>query len=240
MWDFARGSRRVSADRVLGRADFIKNAVNYVDPIGMNVPAGVAIDRTAGHVLVADSQNNRVLGWKSESAFASGGAADLVIGQPDFNSSGCNQNAAAPDATRLCQPIGVAVDGAHRVYVGDAQNNRVLVFEDPFAPLAGAIRPAISRRTRCSGRLGALSRMRRMKAGSSADSLNSPQGVALDANGNLFVADVNNNRALVFFSPIPMTLVKGRPEISATRRPTWRLDSRTWSAAHATRAAARR
>ena len=86
-------------------------------------------------MLVADSQNNRVLGWKSESAFASGGAAALVIGHPDFNSSGCNQNAAAPDATRLCQPIGVAVDGAHRVYVGDAQNNRVLVFEDPFAAL---------------------------------------------------------------------------------------------------------
>ena len=76
----------------------------------MDAPAGVAIDQSAGHVLVADTQNNRVLGWKSEHAFASGGAADLVIGQPDFHSSGCNQNARSPDATRLCQPIGVAVD----------------------------------------------------------------------------------------------------------------------------------
>ena len=80
----------------------------------MNAPAGVAIDKANGHVLVADSQNNRVMGWKSATAFAAGGAADLVIGQPDFNSSGCNQNAPAPAATTLCQPIGVAVDVAHQ------------------------------------------------------------------------------------------------------------------------------
>ncbi len=205
------GVGALSADRVLGRADFIKNAVNYVDPIGMNAPAGVAIDRTAGHVLVADSQNNRVLGWKSESAFASGGAADLVIGHPDFNSSGCNQNAAAPDATRLCQPIGVAVDGAHRVYVGDAQNNRVLVFEDPFAALVANDQTSDFAADVVFGQAGSFVTNTANESGLSADSLNSPQGVAVDANGNLFVADVNNNRALVFFSPILMTMIKGPP-----------------------------
>src|SRR5271166_2736849 len=111
------------ADRVLGQIDFVKNAMNFVDPIGMNAPAGVAIGTASGHVLVADSQNNRVLGWKSAQTFASGAPADLVIGEPDFNSSGCNQNAPAPDATTLCHPIGVAVDVSHRVYVGDTQNN---------------------------------------------------------------------------------------------------------------------
>ena len=122
---------------MLGQIDFINNQVNFVDAIGMNAPVGVAIDKANGHVIVADSQNNRVMGWKSASAFAAGGAADLVIGQPDFNSSGCNQNAAAPSAMTLCRPIGVAFDLAHSVYVGDAQNNRVLVYPDPFAALAG-------------------------------------------------------------------------------------------------------
>src|SRR5215469_10120087 len=84
------GVGAVSADRVLGQSDFIKNAPNFVDAIGMNAPADVAIDQVNGHVLVADSQNNRVLGWKSASAFTSGGAADLVIGQPDFHSFRCN------------------------------------------------------------------------------------------------------------------------------------------------------
>jgi sugar lactone lactonase YvrE len=197
------------ADRVLGQVDFTKNAPNFVDAIGMNAPAGVAIDAAAGHVLVADTQNNRVMGWKSEHAFASGGAADLVIGQADFNSSGCNQNAAAPSATSMCQPIGVAVDVLHNVYVGDSENNRVLVYADPFALLAGADQANDFAAFAVFGQAGSFITNAANENGLSADSLNSPQGVALDASNNLFVADVNNNRALVFFSPIPMTQVQG-------------------------------
>ncbi len=201
-----------SADRVLGQINFINNQVNFVDAIGMHAPAGVAIDKANGHVVVADSQNNRVMGWKSAAAFAAGGAADLVIGQPDFNSSRCNQNAAAPSATTLCQPIGVAFDLAHSVYVGDAQNNRVLVYADPFAALAGINHQASDFAAfAVFGQLGSFVTATANEGGISANSLDSPQGVAIDASGNLFVADVNNNRALVFFSPIPMTLVSGPP-----------------------------
>jgi DNA-binding beta-propeller fold protein YncE len=193
------GVGAVSADRVLGQIDFIKTAVNFVDPIGMDAPAGVAIDHSAGHVLVADTQNNRVMGWKSIPAFASGGAADLVIGQPDFNSSGCNQNAPAPGATSLCQPIGVAVDVSHNVYVGDTQNNRVLVFEDPFAALSSTNQTNDFAAFAVFGQAGSFVTNAVNENGLSANSLSSPQGVAVDANGNLFVADVSNNRALVFF-----------------------------------------
>ncbi len=196
------------ADRVLGQIDFIKTAVNFVDPIGMDAPAGVAIDKSAGHVLVADTQNNRVLGWKSIGAFVSGGAADLVIGQPDFNSSGCNQNAPAPEAASLCQPIGVAVDVFHNVYVGDTLNNRVLVFEDPFAALSSSNQTNDFAAFAVFGQGGSFVTN---AGGLSANSLNGPQGVAVDASNNLFVADVGNNRALVFFSPIPMTEVSGPP-----------------------------
>src|SRR5260370_11715101 len=136
------GQGDVVADRVLGHIDFVKSAVNFVDSVGLDAPAGVAIDKAANHVLVADTLNNRVLGWKSETAFASGGAADLVIGQLDFNSSGCNQNT-IPDATRLCSPIGVAVDGAHRVDVGATQNKRAVGFDDPFAARKSSGVPAM-------------------------------------------------------------------------------------------------
>ena len=178
----------------------------------MNAPAGVAIDKANGHVIVADSQNNRVMGWVSAAAFAAGGAADLVIGQPDFNSSGCNQNAAAPDATRLCQPIGVAFDLAHRVYVGDAQNNRVLVYDDPFAALAGVGHQASDFAAfAVFGQAGSFITNTANENGLERRQPDSPQGVALDASSNLFVADVNNNRALVFFSPIPMTQAARAP-----------------------------
>jgi hypothetical protein len=202
------GVGALSADRVLGQIDFIKSAVNFVDPIGMDAPAGVAIDQSARHVLVADTQNNRVLGWKSIATFVSGGAADLVIGQPDFNSSGCNRNAPAPDATRLCQPIGVAVDVSHNVYVGDTRNNRVLVFEDPFAALSSTNQTNDFAAFAVFGQAGSFITN---AAGLSANSFSSPQGMAVDASNNLFVADVSNNRALVFFSPIPMTKVSGPP-----------------------------
>ena len=205
------GVGAVIANRVLGQIDFTKIAVNFVDPIGLDAPAGLTVDEPAGHILVADSQNNRVLGWKSIAAFKSGGPADLVIGQADFNSSGCNQNAPAPDASGLCQPIGVAVDGTHRVYVGDTQNNRVLVFDDPFAALASSNQKSNFAAFAVFGQAISFVTNAVNEGGLSADSLFSPQGIAVDANGNVYVADVNNNRALIFFSPFPMTTVKGPP-----------------------------
>jgi sugar lactone lactonase YvrE len=205
------GVGSVSADRVLGQIDFIKTQPNYVDAIGMDAPVDVAIDQANGHVIVADSQNNRVLGWESASAFAGGGAADLVIGQPDFNSSGCNQNESVPDATTLCRPIGVGFDVSHRVYVGDAQNNRVLTYDDPFATMAATDQSSDFAASAVFGQGGSFTTNAANAGGLSPDSLFSPQGVAIDASGNLFVVDGNNNRALVYFSPFPMTSVKGTP-----------------------------
>ena len=131
-----------------------------------------------------------------------------MIGQPDFNSSGCNQNESAPAANTLCQPIGLAVDVSHNVYIGDAQNNRVLIFADPFAFLLSSDQ---TNNFAVFAVLGQAGSFVTDASGISADSLNSPQGLAIDAGDNLFVADVNNNRALVFFAPIPMTAVSGPP-----------------------------
>ncbi|MEA2679578.1 MAG: hypothetical protein QOK03_1300, partial [Candidatus Binataceae bacterium] len=200
------GDGDVIADRVLGQIDFAKTAVNFVDSTGLNAPVAVAIDKLSGHVIVADTQNNRVLGWKSENAFVNGGAADLVIGQADFNSSGCNRYA-TPDASRLCGPVGVAVDGAHRVYVGDTRNNRVVVFDDPFAALVSSDFAA----KWVFGQGGNFTTNMANAGGVGADSLNGPQGVAVDANGNVFVVDAGNNRALIFFTPIPMATISRAP-----------------------------
>ena len=97
----------------------------------------------------------------------------------------------------------------HNVYVGDAQNNRVLVYADPFAVLAGSDQANDFAAFAVFGQAGSFITNAANENGLSADSLSSPQGVALDASNNLFVADVNNNRALIFFSPIPMTQVQG-------------------------------
>src|SRR5215469_14664939 len=68
-----------TADRELGEPDFLHTMFNFGGPSALSGPAGVAVD-SAGHLYVADSINNRVLGWSSASAFANGDAASLVIG----------------------------------------------------------------------------------------------------------------------------------------------------------------
>ena len=125
-----------TADVVLGQLDFSHDGENLIDAHGFNTPESVAIDTstTPNRLYVTDNGNNRVLGYKNVATFVSGGAADLVIGQPDFLSGDCNQNnGAIPTAGTLCQPIGVAVDSSGNLYVADYFNSRVLEYNTPFA-----------------------------------------------------------------------------------------------------------
>ncbi len=106
-----------TADLVLGQFDFAHNAPNLVDGFGlwMNLAGGdyngdVAIDKSVSpnRLWVADTENNRVLGWSSLAAFSSHAPANIVIGQPDFTSNSCNEGGVS--AASLCAPTGVAVD----------------------------------------------------------------------------------------------------------------------------------
>jgi sugar lactone lactonase YvrE len=181
------------ADIVLGQADFTKTSPNFVDARGMNRPRAVAIDAQARTAIVADTGNNRILGWRSLANFAAGAAADVIIGQTDFNSNAVNRGGGASAAT-LSEPVGVAFDSAHRVYVADRGNNRVMVFGDPFAN--GASPEAIA----VLGQSGSFTTSD--AAVTSADSLASPSGVAVDATGDVYLLDSGNNRALVYFTPL--------------------------------------
>ena len=197
-----------SATHVLGQIDFTKTAPNLVDATGMDAPHAIAVDSGAGHIFVADTANNRVLGYASAASFAAGNPADLVIGQPDFNSSYSNQGATA-SASTLNQPAGVAVDSAHNVYVADTGNNRVTVYSDPFAAMKSSGQTASFISQLVFGQSGDLMSSVVNDGGTSADSLASPQGIAVDGSGNLFVDDVGNNRILVYFKPLPAAAVKG-------------------------------
>ncbi|HVA39370.1 MAG TPA: hypothetical protein VNF49_01805, partial [Candidatus Binataceae bacterium] len=190
------------ASLVFGQADFFKNAPNFVDASAMAAPRAVAIDIAAApnHVWVADTGNNRVLGWYNASTYAIGAAADIVIGQPDFLSSAPNQGGAR-GAAMLNAPAGVGVDGVGNLYVGDSGNNRVMVFSTPFAgfsgsPIAGEAASAVF------GQGGSfLTNAGCASDGVTAMTLCQPEGIALDAAGNLFVADAGDNRVTVYFTP---------------------------------------
>jgi sugar lactone lactonase YvrE len=188
------------ADRILGQPNCAGSAPNTVDPEAMNQPNAVAIDKsvTPNRVYVADTSNNRVLGYSSITALVNGGPAVMVIGQTDLFSSGGGFQASA---TNLNGPKAVAVDKLGNVYVADTGNNRVLEYNTPFASgkTAGLAANMVFGQglnftsNQCNFSFSA--------PGPNQESMCAPSGVAIDSNGNLFVGDTNNNRVLAFKAP---------------------------------------
>lgn len=176
---------------------------NLVEGREFDTPLGIALDLSSNppHVYVADTGNNRVLGWSNASSFTNGQKADIVIGQTDFVTTydqGPNRGS-TPRTTGLYAPVGVVVDSAGNVYVDDCGNNRILRFPKPFSQ--SSIFPDI-----VIGQPDFSHNGSNGTAGVTAAntlSLN-PGGspytayAAFDAAGNLWAADPGNNRVLRF------------------------------------------
>jgi sugar lactone lactonase YvrE len=180
-----------TADRIIGQRDATSsqpNASGFVDASGLSGPGGVVFD-ASGDLFVADSRNNRVLGYRSP--MTTDTIADIVIGQPDVNSNVRNNGGVS--ATSLSFPNGVAVSPAGNLYVADSGNNRVLEYDRPFATDTAADRvfgqPDFESNTTNNGGLGAAS-------------LYAPADVAVGATGDLWVADTFNHRVLMYEDPI--------------------------------------
>ena len=186
------------ADAVLGELDFAHSSRNTLAEDSVAYPSATAIDtsRSPEAVYVADTENSRVLVWLDAAAFSNGDNADLVIGQPDLLSAGCNSDGVS--ASSLCAPSGVAVDKAGNLYVADGyynNHNRVLEYNDP----SGTDQVA----DRVFGQGGDFTSNECNLGGISESSLCGPEGVAADGAGNLYVADSYNHRVLRFDSPVP-------------------------------------
>jgi len=129
-------------------------------------PEGVAVD-SAGTVYVADTQNHRIRKILPD------GTVSTLAG------SGTVGFADGPGAiARFWSPMGVAVDSAGTVYVGDQGNHRIrkILPDGTVSTLAGSGTAGFADGP------GAIARFW------------SPMGVAVDSAGTVYVADTNNNR----------------------------------------------
>ena len=132
-----------SADHVWGQADFSGILCNQ----GFGAPTaetlcfhsytnrhqinrygnGVELD-AEGNLWVADGGNNRVLRFSIDPETGEiARAADLVLGQPAFDS-----DSPGSEIEEFHAPSAVAIDGNGSLYVADTGNSRVLVFNPPF------------------------------------------------------------------------------------------------------------
>lgn len=140
----------------------------------LNDPSGVAVDGN-GHLLIADTMNNRVRRVDAGTGIISTVAG---TGEEGFDGDG----ASAPLA-RLMQPSGITVDAEGAVYLSDTFNNRIRRIDGK----SGIITTVAGTDLRGHSING-------MPAETA--SLNNPMGITRDPAGNLLVADSGNHCVL--------------------------------------------
>jgi hypothetical protein len=202
----------ISATVVVGQTDFPFNAPNLIEGrevwfFGGRLPGGgIVVDKNSNppHLYIADTLNNRILGFQDARSVGADARslltrkADLVIGQPagDFFRAIVNYPNGDPDLptkTGLLQPVGLAVDDSGNLWVADSGNGRVLRFPTPFSVSAGTLQSA-------DLVLGQNSFTQKDQS-ASAQTMNTPYGLALFPDGHLAVSDVALNRVMVFQKP---------------------------------------
>ena len=132
--------------------------------------AGLAVDG-AGNLYIADTLNHRTRKVSPE------GIITTVAG--DGRARFAGDGGLATNAS-LNRPLGVAVDGSRNLYIADANNNRIRKVSPDgiISTVAG------------SGTVGFSGD----EGPATTASVSAPSGVAVDAAGNLYVADANNHR----------------------------------------------
>ncbi|WP_400190935.1 IPT/TIG domain-containing protein [Hymenobacter sp. B81] len=140
----------------------------------LNYLTGVAVDGN-GNVFIADNNNYRV-----RKVNAATGVITTVAGNGTFGFSGDGGPGAS---ARISRPEGIAVDGSGNLYIADFGNNCIR----KVSAATGVITTVAGNGTFISGFSG---------DGGPATSaqLDAPEGVAVDASGNLYIVDSNNYR----------------------------------------------
>jgi hypothetical protein len=147
------------------------------------IPAGIALD-SAGDLYIADAANSRV-------RRVSNGIVTTVAGSGSNGFSGDNGPATS---AQLGSPLGVATDSAGALYIADPGTNRLRkVVNGVISTVAG----------NGASFLGG-------DAGPATLASLSPSAVAVDAMGNLFIADISNNRVRKVTNGV-ITTIAGSP-----------------------------
>jgi DNA-binding beta-propeller fold protein YncE len=163
--------RKISPDGIVRTLAGLAGHPGSDDGLGPSArfrnPWGVAVDPW-GNVLVADASNDAIRKISPTGHVTTLAGLAGVSGQTD----------GPGDRARFNHPYGVAVDGAGNVYVSDSGNQTIRRITPEgavitIAGLPGHAGPADGPPTNAR--------------------FNDPEGLAMDASGNLYLADAGNN-----------------------------------------------
>ena len=198
---------------VLGQPDFTTTTENLAaSSSALRQPTAVASDGV--HVVIADTNHNRVLIW-NRIPTVNNQPADVVVGQADFNSSTLPAGN-TPTAKSMRGPQGVWIQNG-RLYVADTQNNRVLIYN--HIPASNGVAADVV--------LGAPNfttfvqpDLTQQTTDASATNMLNPVSVTSDG-VRLFVTDLGYNRVLVWNSipsanDAPADFALGQPDLTSS------------------------
>lgn len=140
----------------------------------LNFPEGVAVD-ASGNIYIADTNNFRI-----RMVTASTGDISTVAGNGTDNYAG---DGGAATSAELDSPIFLAVDSADNIYVTDRSANRVRMVTASTGDISTVAGDGFS-----GVCVGAADRLGDGCPATDSE-LDSPQGLAVDSSGNIYIAD---------------------------------------------------
>jgi uncharacterized protein (TIGR03437 family) len=156
-----------------------------IGSFNLKSPRAVAVD-AAGDVYIADTGNGRIL------KVAPAGSITRTTTVAGTGVNGYSGDGGPATSAQLSSPAGVAADAAGNVYIADTNNQRIRM----VSAATGIITTVAG-----TGRSGYAG-----DGGPSASAqLSFPRGILLDASGNIYISDAQNN-VIRLLTPAPPSI----------------------------------
>jgi uncharacterized protein (TIGR03437 family) len=198
---FANGK---PADLIIGQNDKYSTSANGPGistlTTGLAGPSGLAV--LNGDLYVSDTQNNRILRFRTPFNAPAGQTPDLCIGQPSFQSRAVNAPTGLISEKGLNQPGALRFDRAGNLWVADSGNNRVLRYDANDVAHPATLFSVVAKLE--IGQLDLISKAdplpNTLEGAQRINQLNSPAAINFDSAGRLYVGDLGSgiSRILVF------------------------------------------
>ncbi len=170
-----------------------ENAPNQTNLVS---PSGLAFD-SSGNLWVSDSGAGRIVEFKAP--FSDGENESVVLGLENFTSEISSNN--IPSQSNLDMPTGIAFDFSGDLWVADTGYDRVVEFKAPLTT-GESESIVIGQSNFTTGVQDIPGCPQSCSAQTSPTSLEGPEAVTFDSQGNLWVADSHGGRVLKYSAPL--------------------------------------